>query len=112
MSCGALDYTVAVVELLGVILGAYGVLRESFGDLALGRPFGEGRSGEGSYGGQPTTAYQRWIRLAVTLRLLPPDRSLTITDRRRNATVAILGVAVLVLAMFTDIVIVRPTCIP
>ena len=110
MTCEALYYGIAVAELLGVILGAYGVLRESFADLSVVRPYDEGRYGEGPFGGQPTPADQRWIRLAVFLRLLPSDRSLTITDRRRNATMAIVGVVVLVVSMLTDVAMVGPIC--
>lgn len=106
MACGIWYYTVAVAELVGVLLGAYGVLRESFADLAGARPYGEGRFGEGTYGGHPSAASQRWIRVAVWLRLLPPDRNLTITDRRRNAAAAVMGLLILVLAMLADVAVV------
>ena len=110
MVCGIWYYTVAVAELAGVVLGAYGVLRESFADLAVARPYGEGRFGEGTYGGHPSPAIQRWIRVAVWLRLLPRDRNLTIADRRKNAAAAVIGLLILVLAMLTDIVVVGRVC--
>lgn len=110
MVCEVWYYTVAVAELVGVVLGAYGVLRESFADLAVVRPYGEGRYGEGTYGGQPSRANQQWVRMAVSLRLLPPDGVLTIADRRRNAAVAITGVLILISAMLTDIVVIGPVC--
>ena len=110
MVCEILYYTVAVAELLGVVLGAYGVLRESFADLAVARPYGEGGFGESTYGGQPSPANQRWVRVAVWLRLLPPDSNLTITDRRKNAAVAIMGVVILVLAMLTDVAVAGSVC--
>jgi hypothetical protein len=43
-----------VLQLAGLLCGSYGVLRESFANLAQARPFGEGRYGEGTYGGTPT----------------------------------------------------------
>ena len=105
-------YAVAIVELLGVILGAYGVLRESFRDLAADRSYGEGRYGEDSYGGQPGPVAKWLIKLAVPLRLLPSDHILTNTDQRRNAIMAIVGVIVVVIAMLVDVAIVKPICIP
>lgn len=110
MACEVWYYTVAVAELVGVVLGAYGVLRESFADLAVARPYGEGRYGKGTYGGHPSLAIQRLIRVAVWLRLLPRDRNLTITDRRRNAAAAVIGLLMLVLAMLTDIAVVWRVC--
>lgn len=111
MTCESLGYALACAELLGVILGAFGVLRESFRDLAADRPYGEGRYGEGPYGGQPGAVAERLIKLAVPLGLLPSDHILTNTDQRRNAIMAIVGVAVVVLAMLVDVAIVKPVCI-
>ena len=110
MVCEIWYYTVTGAEFVGVVLGAYGVLRESFADLAVARPYGEGRFGEGPYGGQPSPAIARWIRFVVWLRLFPPDRNLTITDRRKNAATAVIGLLILLLAMLTDIAVVRRVC--
>jgi len=108
--CEIWYYTVAVAELVGVVLCAYGVLRESFADLAVARPHGEGRFGEGTYGGYPSPVTQRWIRVAQRLRLLPPDRNLTITDRRKNAAAAVIGLLILVLALIADVAVVGRVC--
>ena len=110
MACGIWYYTVALAELVGVLLGAYGVLRESFADLAVARPYGEGRFGEGTYGGHPSPSIQRWIRVAVWLRLFPSDRNLTISDRRKNAAAAVIGLVILVLAMVADVAVVGRLC--
>lgn len=110
MECEIWYYSVAVAELAGVVLGAYGVLRESFAHLAVTRSYGEGRFGEGTYGGDPSPASQRWIRVAMWLRILPPDRNLTITDRRKNAAAAVIGLLILVLAMLADIFVVGRVC--
>lgn len=103
-----LYYTVAAAELFGVGLASYGLLRQSFAHLAVVRRYGEGRFGEGTYGGQPSPADQRWVRVAVWLRLLPSDRNLTIADRQENARRAIMGVVILVLAMLTDVAVTGP----
>lgn len=94
-----------VGELCGVALGAYGLLRESFADLAAERPFGEGRYGEGAYGGRPSRIVRGLVRVGVWARLLPPDRQMTVTDRKRNAALAITGLFILMLSMAGDLIL-------
>ena len=83
---------VDVIGLAGFLLGARGVLGESFTHLGAMRPYGEGRYGEGPFGGQPAPRDDRLVRWAVAVRLLPADRAITIEDRRKNARLAIVGV--------------------
>lgn len=59
----------------------------------------------GMEAGHPS-AMQRWIRVAVWLELIPPDRKLTTTDRRKNAVAAVMGLLILVLAMLADVAVV------
>jgi hypothetical protein len=47
-----------VSQVSGCFLTSYGVLRESFEDLAQPEGFGEGRAGEGPFGGCPAGADQ------------------------------------------------------
>jgi hypothetical protein len=89
----------------GFGLASYGVLRESFANLAQSRGYGEGRFGEGTYGGGPTTLEDRLIRLGVACRLLPPDRQLTVTDRKQNAAWAVTGVLLVGLSIVFDVVL-------
>lgn len=89
----------------GFILVSYGVLRESFADLAQQRGYGEGRFGEGSYGGGLNSLQERLVNLGVRLRLLSGDRTLTITDRKRNAACAIAGVLLLGISIVLDLVL-------
>ncbi|HEY2805226.1 MAG TPA: hypothetical protein VGI92_05140 [Gemmatimonadales bacterium] len=81
-------------ELVGLLLASYGVLRESFQTLAAGRPYGEGRYGEGTYGGQPSRLTRFVVGAATAVGLLPGDRELTATDRKRNAALAVIGVVI------------------
>lgn len=86
--------TVAIVgELVGFLLASYGLLRQSFVDLEAPRPFGEGRYGEGSFGGGPsaTTRVALWFGKAIGL--LPKGR-LTVSDKQRNALYAVFGVLI------------------
>lgn len=87
----------------GFALGSYGVLRESFADLSALRSHGEGRYGEGPYGGRPSVPQDRLVRIGVALRLLPGDRALTVTDRSRNAAAAIAGVLLIGLSIVLDL---------
>ena len=80
-------------ELLGFLMAAYGLLRQSFADLAKDRPFGEGRFGEGPFGDNSRVT-QALVWVGKQLRLLPADRQLTLTDLKRNAALAIAGVLV------------------
>ena len=90
---------VGIAEIVGVLLVSYGVLREGFAVLAKSRPYGEGRFGEGEYGGVPTPTATRLVRIGMFSRLLPRDRELTLTDRKRNGAFAIAGVIIVVAAM-------------
>ena len=92
-----------LAELLGFLLAAYGLLRESFATLNQSRPFGEGRFTEGAFGGAPTWLEALLVRLGVLLRLLPPDRALTLTDRKRNAALAIAGVLIGAVALAYEV---------
>ncbi len=89
-------------ELVGLLLASYGLIRESFASLGQPRPYGEGRFGEGPYGGAPPHWATPLVTVATRLHLLPRDGALTITDRRRNAALAILGTLVAVLALAVD----------
>ena len=82
----------------GFVLTSYGVLRESFADLATtgdvgfgGEGFGAGRFG----GGGLTRVAEAAVRVGVALRLLPARRQLGIADRHHNAGAAIPGVLLL-----------------
>lgn len=88
-----------VVELVGVLLVSYGLLRESFGTLAEDRPYGEGRFGDGTFGGRPSKATNVLVTVGRSLKLLPGDGQLTLTDRKRNAALAVAGVLLVVTAM-------------
>jgi hypothetical protein len=90
---------VIVLEIIGVLLVSYGLLRESFAALAKPRPFGEGRFGEGPFGGGLTPSQRRVVAVGTALRLLPKDAQLTLTDHKRNAAFAVAGVLIVVLAM-------------
>ena len=90
-------------ELIGMLLASYGLLRESFAGLAASRPFGEGRMGEGPYGGAPTVPERRFVRVGVWLGVLPRDGKLTLTDRKLNAKVAIAGVFIGAVALVCDV---------
>lgn len=87
----------------GFVLASYGVLRESFANLAQQRGFGEGRFGEGTYGGGPTRTEEFLLSVGIKTRLLPGDRALTITDRKRNAAWAIAGVLLLGASILFDL---------
>jgi hypothetical protein len=92
-----------LAELVGFLLTAYGLLRESFATLNQSRAFGAGRYDEGTYGGAPTWLEQALVRLGVQLRLLPRDRQLTLKDRKRNAALAIAGVLISALALAFEV---------
>lgn len=87
---------IGTVQFLGTILTVYGLLRESFAHLATHRPFGEGRFGEGAFGNAPRT--RRILAFGMWLGLLPKDGQLSVTDHARNATLAIVGVVLYLLA--------------
>jgi hypothetical protein len=86
-------------QLLGIVLASYGLIRESFATLAQSRPYGEGRFGEGRFGGTLGRLADSIVAAAVIVRLLPKDGSLTLTDRKRNAALAILGTAIATLSL-------------
>lgn len=92
-------------ELAGVLLASYGLIRESFADLTEKRDYGEGRFGEGPYGGAPSPSWftRGVLRIATAVRLLPPDHTLTLTDRQRNAVLAIAGTGVAVAALIVEL---------
>lgn len=92
---------VGTVQFVGTILTIYGLLRESFAHLAASRPFGEGRFGEGAFGGTHNRAV---LTLGRWLRLLPTDEHLTVADHARNAILAIVGVVLYLLATAVQLV--------
>jgi hypothetical protein len=55
------------------------------------------------YGGGLTTTEEFLVNLGEKVRLLPGDRTLTVTDRRRNAALAIAGVVLLGLSIVFDL---------
>ena len=89
----------------GYLLASYGVLRESFANLARPLGFGEGRFGEGPFGGGLTSAQDRLVRFGVRFGLLPVDRALTPHDRKQNAAWAVAGVLLVGLSILVDIVL-------
>jgi len=88
-----------------VLLASYGLIRESFADLAERRPYGEGRYGEGAYGGAPTPTQSSLVSMAIRVRLLPKDGKLTLTDRKRNATLAISGSVIAALSLLAELIL-------
>ena len=92
-------------QFVGFFLASYGVLRESFANLAQERGFGEGRYGEGTFGGVLSWSEQFLVNLGTKVRFLPADRALTLTDRKRNAAWAIGGIALVALSMLFDLVL-------
>jgi len=92
-------------QFVGFFLASYGVLRESFANLAQERGFGEGRYGEGTFGGVLSWSEQFLVNLGTKVRFLPADRALTVTDRKRNAAWAIGGIALVALSMLFDLVL-------
>ncbi|SRR5712691_188227 len=92
-----------VSQISGFLFASYGVLRASFADINQPRPFGEGRYGEGAYGGGLTKMEQFLVNIGTKIGLLPADRTLTITDKKRNAASAIFGVVLLGLSIVLDL---------
>ena len=71
------------LQLSGLICAPYGILRESFADLAQARGYGEGRYDEGTYGGGPTGVQEVLISIGTKTGLLPADRTLTVTTEEQ-----------------------------
>lgn len=94
-----------IAQVAGFILASYGLLRQSFTEISQKRGFGEGRFGEGSYGGGLTPFQDQLITFGMLVRLFPGDKKLTVTDRKLNAACAISGVALLAVAVCLDIVL-------
>ena len=92
--------------MVGVLLASYGLIRESFADLGEPRPYGEGRCGEGPYGGGPTQTQGFLVSFAKRIHLLPTDGKLTLTDRKRNALLAISGTAIAALSLLVELILV------
>ena len=87
------------------MLASYGLIRESFASLAEPRPYGEGRYGEGTYGGTPTPSQRGLVAFAVRVWLLPRDGKLTLTDRKRNAFLAIMGTDLAALTLTVELIV-------
>jgi hypothetical protein len=94
-----------LLQLAGLVCASYGVLRESFADLAQPKGFGDGRFGEGTFDGSPTGVQQALITLGTKTGLLPSDKTLTIDDKKANAAWAIGGVLLAVLGTVVDLLI-------
>jgi hypothetical protein len=103
MTPGTVDTLITLGEVIGLCLAAYGTVREGLAKLAEPRPYGEGRYGEGVYGGARGRWTRRIIRAGVVVRLLPSDAKLTRTDHKRNAVLAISGAFVGLLALLADL---------
>jgi hypothetical protein len=101
---------VSLAELCGFLLAAYGLVRQSFSELSSRRPHGEGRFGEGGYGGSPSEPVGLLLKWGVALRLLPRDHELTITDHKRNAALAIVGVTLGAGALAAAFLLSIPVC--
>lgn len=82
---------------------AYGLVRQSFADLSRKSAYGDGRFGEGAYGGTPSGLEVLLVRVATLCRLLPRDRTLTATDQRRNGLVAVTGALVYLVAFLVSL---------
>lgn len=94
-----------VCQIAGFVFASYGVLRESFADIAATTAFGEGRFGEGPYGGGLTRLQEVVVKIGTAIRLLPPDQALTIADRKRNAAFAVVGVLLIGLSIILDLIL-------
>ena len=92
-------------EVVGLVLASYGLIRESFAELAKPRPYGEGWFGEGAYGGVPSPTTKGLLAVGVRLGLLPRDGSLTLTDHQRNARLAISGTIIAAVSLIADFAI-------
>lgn len=90
-------------QIAGTALMGYGLVRNGLALLAEKRTYNEGRYGEGSYGGDLSGLESRLVSLGVWARLLPEDRQLTLTDRKRNTIVMLLGFAVLLMSMLLEL---------
>ena len=98
----SVDDLITLGEITGLVLASYGLIRESFAELAKPRPYGEGRFGEGTYGGAPSPKTKGLLAAGVRLGLLPRDGSLTLTDHQRNARLAISGTIIAALSLVAD----------
>ncbi len=94
-----------ICQVVGFIFASYGVLRESFADIATKTGFGEGRFGEGPYGGGLTGLEEVVVKVGKAIGLLPGDRTLTVVDRKRNATFAVVGVLLIGASIALDIIL-------
>jgi len=87
----------ALCLLCGFGLGSYGVLRESFADIA--NPADVGVIGEARFDVNQLASLKWWenslVGTGVALELLPTDRDHSAEDRRWNAACAIGGVLLL-----------------
>lgn len=91
-------------QLIGIVLASYGVIRENFATIAQPRPYDEGRFGEGPFDGTPGRLSSAVIEAAIAVRLLPKDGSLTLTDRKRNAALAIVGTVIATLFLVIELI--------
>lgn len=94
-----------MVKDVGTLAMAYGLVRQSFADLAQDSNYGDGRFGEGAYGGTPPRGALLLVRVALWCRLLPRDRTLTATDQRWNGLVAVAGALAYLAAFLVSVVV-------
>jgi hypothetical protein len=94
-----------ICQVVGFIFASYGVLRESFANIATKTGFGDGRFGEGPYGGGLTNFNEVMVKIGTAICLLPGDRTLTIVDHKRNATFAVVGVLLIGASIILDIIL-------
>lgn len=92
-----------LLELVGVLVGSYGLVREAFATLAQARPHGEGRYGEGPYGGSSSRVVSTLLSVGRVLKLIPRDGNLTLTDRKLNAALAVAGVLMVVVSLVAEL---------
>lgn len=93
----------SISQLVGFVLTSYGVIRQSFADIAVRVPYGSGPYGKGPFGGSLSAFQKLIIRFAVRIKLLPDVEKLSIYEQKKNAYYTIVGLFFLALSLFVDI---------
>lgn len=94
-----------ICQSVGFLCASYGVLRESFARIVTKEGFGEGRFGEGPYGGGLTKFDEVMGKIGTAICLLPGDQTLTVADHKRNASFAVVGVLLIGASIIADIIL-------